>query len=341
MYTVHSLSQEIEDLAGAPWTAEEEEVVRRVEREAFRSSSEEVKRMANEPCTEEEEAVASQVEQTALRSSSAEVEALASAPWSAEEEEAVRMVEMRAMGVQGAAIPSNDRSMDSLARRIITPSPPPRLRPPKRTRAEAIFPDELDDASAGDEAAAVLKRIKRWSSPVSATSGEASSARPQPAIAERDLARALVSSDTLVLSSQVDQTDEGDAKVRTYNPFLDVQAVHSGEETSSGEEDEGACDGGHGDQEGFLRSSPSEAAEVDSARWVGLLSQNLPDGPQFVLPPIRRGDLGGVGLLRMVKNDSGDVEDGEPSEEGEEAGDCYSIGSFVVSDCEEGSNAAT
>ena len=207
----------------------------------------------------------------------------------------------------------------------------------------------------------MLKRIKRWRSPVSATSGEASSARPQPAIAEGDLGRALVSSDTLVLSSQVgatthhhvrwrfhiyqglqeDQTDEGDAKVRTDNPFLDLHAVHSGEETSSGEEDEGACDGGHGDQEGFLRSSPSEAAEVDSARWVGLLSQNLPDGPQFVLPPIRRGDLGGVGLLRMVKNDSGDVEDGEPSEEGEEAGDCYSIGSFVVSDCEEGSNAAT
>ena len=122
MYTVHSLSQEIEDLAGAPWTAEEEEVVRRVEREAFRSSEEEVKRMANEPWTEEEEAVASQVEQTALRSSSAEVEALASAPWSSEEEEAVRMVEMRAMGVQGAAIPSNDGSVDSLARRIITPS---------------------------------------------------------------------------------------------------------------------------------------------------------------------------------------------------------------------------
>ncbi|KAI4517281.1 uncharacterized protein SCHCODRAFT_02516984 [Schizophyllum commune H4-8] len=339
MHAPHSLSQDIDDLAGAPWTEEEEELVRRVEREALRSSSEEVERLANEPWTEEEEAEVRRIEQKAARSSSAEVEALANAPWSAEEEEAVRMVEMRAMGAPGGETPNKEGAVLGIPQRNITPSPPPRLCPPKRRLAEAIFLDGLEDAGAGDDFGGALKRIKRWSSPTRATSEEASSMAIQPEIVQPDVGSPSGSLHVPAHSPQPGEDDVHHTNIYINNPFLDVQAIHSGEETSSGEEDEGACYGEHGNQDGFLTSSPSEVAEVDGARWAGLLSQNLPNGPQFMLPPIRSGGLGGARILRMVKIDDDDVEDGEPSSGVEEPGDCYSIGSFVVSDHDEASDA--
>ncbi|KAL1714106.1 hypothetical protein EV715DRAFT_178387, partial [Schizophyllum commune] len=82
----------------------------------------------------------------------------------------------------------------------------------------------------------------------------------------------------------------------------------------------------HSDQ----ATQPSRS-EMERIFRLGLLSQNVADGPQFHSPPRRRGRFGGREVLRMAHySPSQSSIDSFPSQI--HAGDSYQFGSFVQDD---------
>ncbi|KAI5895934.1 uncharacterized protein SCHCODRAFT_02491978 [Schizophyllum commune H4-8] len=93
-------------------------------------------------------------------------------------------------------------------------------------------------------------------------------------------------------------------------------------------------EGSSQDRDDFISHgwSHGERSQEDGAYHLGLLSQNVPGGPQFRDPPVRRSIFGGREILRMEKarDSSGSQDDGLT--------DGYEIGSFVTDDEESSSS---
>ncbi|KAL1707818.1 hypothetical protein EV121DRAFT_288275 [Schizophyllum commune] len=115
--------------------------------------------------------------------------------------------------------------------------------------------------------------------------------------------------------------------------FLDLEAEQSGSDTTSGSEADDPSGEGAIHQQFIapndLATQPSRE-ERDSVFRLGLLSQNMADGPQFQDAPVRRGQFGGVAVLRMTHRTTSQSSVNSLDEEGPR--DRYQIGSFVVDD---------
>lgn len=111
-----------------------------------------------------------------------------------------------------------------------------------------------------------------------------------------------------------------------YFAFLDTSAVHSGAETSSGDEDGSSSHSGTA-----LEASHADTqVSVEGAHLMGLMSQVGGNGPVFHAPPVRRGPLGPAQLLRMSRRQSESPIQTFSSQP--RSTDEYEINSFVADD---------
>lgn len=122
-------------------------------------------------------------------------------------------------------------------------------------------------------------------------------------------------------------------EAQRHNPWIDVEASHSGDENSAGgSEDDEAMDE---EDRQFIAENPTQASPSydQSAVYRRSLMTQVPGGsmPAFANRPIRRGGAVYGGFSRPQARQM--VSSSPPREEGSD--DFYEFGSFVVDDEEE------
>ncbi|KAL1749857.1 hypothetical protein FB107DRAFT_224852 [Schizophyllum commune] len=107
--------------------------------------------------------------------------------------------------------------------------------------------------------------------------------------------------------------------------FLLTEAENSGSEMEPESDADGDAESTK-EPDPFISSTPGERSQEGDVYHLGLLSQNVPGGPQFLHPPVRRSLFGGREVLRMERaRDRESLQDDDLSDE-------YEIDSFVTDD---------
>ncbi|TRM58130.1 hypothetical protein BD626DRAFT_573946 [Schizophyllum amplum] len=290
-----TLSQEIEALVNSPWSAEEEAAVRRVEQSMNATNS-----------------VGPLEEDT--RSSSQAIDDLYAQPWTEDELAVACRVEHEYALAQAqseeALAPSNTQAWAPLLLGSVF-------------RCRWIFFSFFRGMEPSSQAPA-----KAHGEPP-----EPLCVRPQDGSFAHANQRTFMGLPTAELRRVIiSQPTSSSPAERSVADWFDDTAAHSGEETSSGDDEDDGMSGdseASGDTRPFIVPSADIHLQDEHMHWVGLLTQNLPDGPQFLRRPVRSTRIGGPLALRMR---AGVMSPSQGSQISTNEDDAYSIGSFVVDD---------